>query len=94
METLKLKCTLLSDVVLRDTPTTESKAQTLTFIPGNNFLGVAARSLYDKEDGRTHLLFHSGSVRFGDAHPGIDDIRGVKGPAALFYPKLSSIEQE
>lgn len=50
METLKLKCTLLSDVVLRDTPTTEGKAQTLTFIPGNNFLGVVARSLYDKED--------------------------------------------
>ena len=94
METLKLKCTLLSDVVLRDTPTTEGKAQTLTFIPGNNFLGVAARSLYDKEDERTHLLFHSGSVRFGDAHPGIHDIQGVKVPAALFYPKLSSIEQE
>lgn len=94
METLKLKCTLLSDVVLRDTPTTEGKAQTLTFIPGNNFLGVAARTLYDKEDERTHLLFHSGSVRFGDAHPGIHDIRGVKVPAALFYPKLSSIEQE
>lgn len=94
METLKLKCTLLSDVVLRDTPTTEGKAQTLTFIPGNNFLGVAARSLYDKEDERTHLIFHSGSVRFGDAHPGIHDIRGVKVPAALFYPKLSSIEQE
>lgn len=94
METLKLKCTLLSDVVLRDTPTTEGKAQTLTFIPGNNFLGVVARSLYDKEDERTHLLFHSGSVRFGDAHPGIDDIRGVKVPAALFYPKLSGIEQE
>lgn len=94
METLKLKCTLLSDVVLRDTPTTEGKAQTLTFIPGNNFLGVAARTLYDKEDERTQLIFHSGSVRFGDAHPGINDIRGVKVPAALFYPKLSSIEQE
>lgn len=94
MEVIKLKCRLLSDLVLNDTPATEGKAQTLSFIPGNNFLGVAAKTLYDKEDDRTYTLFHSGEVRFGDANPSREGLRGVKVPAALFYPKLKSIETE
>lgn len=40
------------------------------------------------------LVFHSGKVRFGDAHPSRDGIRGLKVPASLFYPKLSSPENE
>lgn len=94
MEILKFKCELLSDVVLNDTPATKGKAQTLPFIPGNNFLGIAARTLYDKEDERSFLLFHSGRVRFGDANPSLDNMRGVKVPATIQVPKLKRIYEE
>lgn len=94
MEVLKFKCELLSDIVLNDTPATEGKAQTLPFIPGSNFLGVVASKLYNKEDERSFLIFHSGHVRFGDANLSLGKRRSVKIPAAIYHPKLSSIERE
>lgn len=94
MEVLKFKCELLSDIVLNDTPATEGKAQTLPFIPGSNFLGVVASKLYNKEDERSFLIFHSGHVRFGDANPSLEKRRSVKVPAAIYHPKLGSIERE
>lgn len=53
----------------------------------------------DKSDSRfskevASMVFHSGKVRFGDAHPSGDGVRGLKVAASLFYPKLSSPEKE
>ncbi len=94
MERLKFRCQLLSDIVLVESPATEGKVKTLTFIPGNNFLGVVAKHLYISEDERSFLIFHSGKVRFGDAHPSHDHIRGNKIPMAIYTPKLSGVETE
>lgn len=94
MEKLQFRCTLKSDVVLSASPATQGGGRTLDFIPGNAFLGIAASSLYDKEDEHTWLLFHSSQVRFGDAHPSLEGRRGLHVPAALFYPKLKSVTEE
>lgn len=93
MTTLKFKCELLSDVILNQKAATEGPNQTLDFIPGSCFLGIVASKLYEKlgMNEKTLELFHSGKVRFGDAHPSKDGIRGVKIPASMFYPKLNKI---
>ena len=89
MTTLKFKCKLLSDVILNQKAATEGPNQTLDFIPGSCFLGIVA-SEYDKfeKEGKAMEIFHSGKVRFGDAHPSKGDVRGLKIPASMFYPKL------
>lgn len=88
MKTIQLQCTLLSDVIISETSATMGNRHSLDFIPGNNFLGIAASKLYDKENEKTHLLFHSGKVRFSDAHPSLSGIRGIRIPAVVFTPKL------
>lgn len=92
MKTLKFKCTLLSDVILNRKSASEGSNNTLDFIPGNAFLGIVARHYQDfsKEDAWT--IFHSGRVRFGDAHPvAAGNVRSLRVPASLFYPKMKSI---
>lgn len=100
MKTLKFKCTLLSDVILNQKAATEGPNQTLDFIPGNCFLGIVASELYptDKDKAREDYaqrmsqamkIFHSGKIRFGDAHPSQGNMRGLKVPASMYYPKLS-----
>ena len=93
-KTLKFKCTLKSDIVLSQTSSSEGNQKTLDFIPGNNFLGIVARELYADGSAESLELFHSGKVRFGDAHPSVDGIRGLKVPASMYYPKLSSARKE
>ena len=56
MKTIQLQCTLLSDVIISETSATTGNRHSLDFIPGNNFLGIAASKLYDKENEKTHLL--------------------------------------
>lgn len=89
MTTLKFKCKLLSDVILNQKAATEGPNQTLDFIQGSCFLGIVARE-YDKfeKEAKAMEIFHSGIVRFGDAHPSKEDVRGLKIPASMFYPKL------
>lgn len=96
MKVLRFKCTLLSDVILNQKSATEGTNVTLDFIPGNCFLGIVAGALYNTLPGaqEKNLLFHSGKVRFGDAHPSKKDVRGLKVPALMFYPKLSSPSKE
>lgn len=97
MVTLYFKCKLLSDIVMTQKSATEGHHRTLDFIPGNNFLGIVARSVYnDKEiDEEVKVsLFHNGDVRYGDAHPMIDNNRTLRVAASLFYPKLSNISKE
>lgn len=89
---MQYRCTLDTDVVLSTSSATEGEQQTLDFIPGNNFLGIVASRLYaalEPED--SWLLFHSGKVRFGDAHPLVNGYRCLHVPADMYYPKLGSL---
>lgn len=94
MKRMKFKCTLLSDIVLSHSSSSEGNQKSLDFIPGNNFLGIVAKSLYKKETEESLLIFHSGKVRFGDAHPSCGNIRGLKVPASMYYPKLKKPSEE
>lgn len=100
MITLQFRCTLLSDVILNEKAATESPNSSLDYIPGSCFLGIVARR-YDEfvQKGWAHTLFHEGRVQFGDAHPGVQKeegkwLRGLRTPAAFFYPKLSSLKEK
>ena len=85
---LNFICTLLSDVIINQKAATEGNQTTLDFLPGNLFLGVAAGSLYEKCDpSNALLLFHSGKVRFGDAHPLSVGQRALRIPAAWYFRK-------
>ena len=95
MKTLQFECRLLTDVILRQSAATVGNGSTLDFIPGNNFLGIVAAH-YDEfspEDATT--VFHSGRVRFGDAHPVADDgsVRSLHVPASMFYPKTGKASE-
>lgn len=94
METLKFKCTLLSDVVLNQRAATKGEQSTLDFIPGNNFLGIVAGKIYAEHRELALDILHSGKVHFGDAHPACDNVRSLRIPASYFYPKLGSYKQE
>lgn len=89
MKTLKFKCKLLSDVILNQKAASEGANNTLDFIPGSNFLGIVAAKYADFGDAAMEV-FHSGKVRFGDAHPvckGHDVMRTLRVPASMYYPK-------
>lgn len=89
MRPIKMRCQLLTDVILNQKAASEGPNQTLDFIPGSNFLGIVAQH-YQELKADAMLLFHSGHVRFGDAHPSSGHVRGLKVPASMFYPKLES----
>jgi|GEM_PF-127191 len=103
MKTLKFKCTLLSDVILNVKTATEGNNSTLDFIPGNNFLGIVAKE-YDGVFKQEQIeVFHSGKVRFGDAHPIVDGyeqlpsdrpLRSLHIPASMYHPKLVKASEE
>lgn len=91
MKTIQFKCSLLSDVILNQKSATEGPNQTLDFIPGSCFLGISASTLYSNlSPSESHYIFHSGKVRFGDAHPSINNFRSLRVPAAMFVPKLNN----
>lgn len=91
MKILKFRCTLLSDVILNMKSVSVGSNKTLDFIPGNSFLGIVASQLYAHVGAEEALdLFHNGVVRYGDAHLAVGDVRSLKVPAAIYYPKLDS----
>lgn len=96
MRRMKMKCRLVSDVILNHSAATEGVNGTLDFIPGNVFLGIVALHYVDYGDSAWEV-FHSGRVRFGDAHPvchdGIGNMRTLHVPASLFYPKMKSASE-
>ena len=92
MKKMKFKCTLLSDIILSQSSSTEGNQYCLDFIPGNNFLGIVAKHLYNNVDSLS--VFHSGKVRFGDANPSVYGVRGLKVPNSMFYPKLKKASEE
>lgn len=90
MKTLKFKCTLLSDLIINQKAATEGNQESLDFIPGSNFLGIAAGVLYPDETlslEEKRIAFHSGEIRFGDAHPANDNLRTLRIPASMYYSK-------
>ena len=88
MKTLKYRCTLLSDIILTQNAGTKTQQGTLDFIPGNAFLGIVASKLYGTLSQEESLeMFHSGHVRFGDAHPLSGNIRSLRIPAVYYYKK-------
>lgn len=92
---IQFVCTLLSDIILNQNAGSKEKQSTLDFIPGNVFLGIAAGSLYsDLSADEAMVLFHSGRVRYGDAHPLYEKNRSLRIPAALYYKKGESLTGE
>lgn len=96
MKRYYFKCTLLSDVVLNSKLATEGNMTTLDYIPGSNFLGIAANMLYKTVGNENaYRLFHSGEVKFGDGR-----VATSKGeltyavPFSLFQDKLNSKLEE
>ncbi len=95
MEKKFFTCTLLSDVILNHSAATEGNQRSLDFIPGNNFLGIVAAMLYGRSDlspADKVTLFHSGAVRYGDAHVVANGVRTLRIPASMYYPKLKRVE--
>lgn len=85
---------MLTEVVLNQKSASQGTNKSLKFIPGNNFLGIAASSLYPAVPSDiSWLLFHSGQVRFGDAHPSLKGKRSLQVPNALYYPKLGRLSE-
>lgn len=93
---LKFTCHLESDIILNQKSASEGLNKTLDFIPGSCFLGIAASELYDTSTPEaaknSFYIFHSGNVRFGDAHPLNGKVRALRTPASLFYPKGMKVE--
>lgn len=88
MKSIQYKCKLLSDLVISSKAATEGFHQSLDYIPGAKFLGLAAKELYDEnQPQQTMDLFHNGTVRFGDAHPYVEGERLLKAPASWLEPK-------
>lgn len=94
MKTIQFRCKLLSDVILSQKTATEGNQESLSFIPGNNFLGIVAQNYAQYTTEQQVEIFHHGHVRFSDAHPVAKgaEMRSLHIPAALYYPKLSNIE--
>ena len=90
---LFFKVTLLSDVILNSRAASAEPNKTLDFIPGNVFLGIASKEYGDFGEDRM-TVFHSGKIRFSDAHPLVGGARALRVPASLYYPKLSSPTRE
>jgi hypothetical protein len=96
MKRLHFTCTLLTDVVLSSHAATEGFHESLNYIPGAKFLGIAARKLYNMQNEQQTLdVFHNGCVRFGDAHPMSEsDETTFKVPYSWQYVKGKSLEDE
>lgn len=85
MKELVFQVEFLSDIILQASSNTEGNIELLDFIPGSNFLGMVAYE-YDEFD-ESFDIFHSGKVRFGDAHRIVDDKLTYKMPLSFFHEK-------
>lgn len=85
----QFQCTLLTDVILNVKSSSEGPNATLDFIPGSCFLGIVA-SNYDSLGEKAWEIFHSGKVRFGDAHPALNGVRTLRVAASFYHPKLDA----
>jgi len=86
MKELIYQVEFLSDVILLATSNTEGNIEQLDFIAGSNFLGMVAKN-YSKFE-NSFEMFHSGAVKFGDAHIVCDGKLTYKMPLSYFHEKL------
>jgi len=101
MKVKTYKCIFLSDIVLPASSNTQGNILQQDFIPGSNFLGITARAYKDFGD-RAFDVFHSGAVRFGDAHLSIGGEPSFKIPLSFhklkigegYYNRLHLSEEE
>lgn len=85
-------CRLFADVVVTSSPSTEGFPESLDYLPGAKFLGIAASTLYDESKlSHTLDLFHNGNVCFGDAHPLVAGERCLKMPLSWSINKGEKI---
>jgi hypothetical protein len=78
--------------VLHSSSNTEGKVDIFDYIAGSNFLGMVARD-YKSFGKDAFEVFHSGSVRFGDAHIIKDNEKTFKVPFSWFAPKGDSLDK-
>ena len=62
-------CKLESDIVLNSSLNTDGNMSSLDYIPGSNFLGIVASTLYSTNENKetSYEILHSKKVSFGDA---------------------------
>lgn len=85
MRELVFQVEFKSDIVLPSTSNSEGKVGNLDFIAGSAFLGMVASKYSEFDD--SFDIFHSGKVRFGDAHILIDEQESYKMPLSIFRDK-------
>lgn len=91
MKKLNFICTFKSDIVLHASSNTEGNIDILDYIPGSNFLGMVA-SKYGDFGADAFDIFHSGKVRFGDAHIVHNGQMTYQVPYAWYAKKGSKLE--
>lgn len=87
MKNIQFKVTLLSDIILNQKSASQGNQETLDFIPGSVFLGIVAAHYNDFSEQEQLTVFHSSSVKFGDAHPLFNNTRALRTPACFHTPK-------
>jgi hypothetical protein len=90
MKRAAFKVEFLTDIVLSANAATEGHHVSLDYIPGANFLGIAAAALYNNSEFPAYAAFHSGEIRFGDAFPLHDGQRALPCPLSWQRPKPGS----
>lgn len=88
MRELIFEITFKSPIILQANSNTQGKIDSLDFIPGSAFLGMAA-SRYGEFDDK-FKIFHSGAVKFCDAAPIKDGKEFFKIPLSYFHEKLDN----
>jgi len=91
MKRMRFLCTLQSDVVIHADANTEGNIPVHDYIPGSNFLGVVAKE-YESFGEKSFDVFHSGRVRFGDAHPMLEGSYALRPPLSWFYQKGKEVQ--
>jgi len=87
MKKLVFRVEFVSDIVLPASSNTEGNISQLDFIPGSNFLGMAAAEYESYEN--SFDVFHSGKVRFGDATLLYEGNETYKMPLSIFREKTN-----
>jgi len=89
MKTKYYRCEFLSDIVLPASSNTQGNIRLSDFIAGSNFLGmVASNNGYESFKEEAFDVFHSGAVRFFDAHVEIDSKLSYKIPLSFHALKI------
>jgi len=90
MRELYFRVKFLSDIIFQASSNTEGKVVQLDFIPGSIFLGIVAQKY--SEFLNPFDIFHSGKVRFGDAHILCGGKATYKIPLSYFQEKLDALK--